>query len=267
MAEDNDFYSASPNRSEPAPELAIAPEESDEQMDTSLGETTAEDNEPAEETTVLGGITDQEFAAEAKRRTDPSEKETAGGLDAIPAWLMVLFSALGLTASVALVLATIEHAKNPEAQLSCDLNAYVSCGASLSSWKSEVFFGFPNALLGTVAFAALLTVSVLLVSNVKLPRWFWMAMTVASTLALLFVYWFAWQSAFSMQKLCPWCMVIWFSMIALFIIIVGRASRAQIPGLGWLGRVMVRDWWGFSAVMYGLLVLIVILGLGSKLFS
>lgn len=218
------------------------------------------------DTQQLEPMSDQDFADEMKRRTEPSEHEKMGGLDAVSAWIMVVLAALGWVSSMALTVATIEHARNPGATLSCDINTYISCGASMESWKSEVL-GVPNALLGLVAFTALLTIAVILVAQRTLPRWFWIVMVTASVGALLSVYWFAWQSAFSLQTLCPWCVLVWIVMVALFILIVGHGCRAQIPGFSWLGRSMIRDWWGFAAVMYGLLILIVILGLGSKLFS
>ncbi|AOZ72526.1 hypothetical protein BK816_03800 [Boudabousia tangfeifanii] len=219
-----------------------------------------------EKSDVLSQLSDKEIAAESAKRWAPSEHEVAGGLDFIPAIFAVLLSLAGLGASLKLVLATLEHAAHPDQALGCDLSAWISCGASMDSWQSHVL-GMPNAIIGLIAFSALSVVMVLLLSKVKLPTWFWVAMSVCATAALLFVYWFAWISVFTFKALCPWCLVVWAVMLPLFVIIVGRAARAQFPGLRWLGRSLVRDWWGFLVVMYILLAIIIFAGLGTRLFG
>ncbi|OKL46461.1 hypothetical protein BSR28_08040 [Boudabousia liubingyangii] len=270
-----DAANVDPNRANPVEAEANAssqPQEVAENLKAGSAESPESETEitgPADEASEESEskkLSDAELYAELKARNQPSEHEAAGGLDFLPSLSLLLLSLIGLVSSVALTVATIGHAKDPLAKQSCDINSWISCGASMSSWKSEIL-GIPNALVGVMAFAALSTVAVLLLSKVQIARWFWIAMSFAAVVALLFVYWFAWESAFTFRALCPWCMVTWVVMIAIFTILVGRAARAQIPGLGWLGRPMVREWWAFMAIMYALIVIIIVAGLGTRLFS
>ncbi|WP_240777607.1 vitamin K epoxide reductase family protein [Nonomuraea basaltis] len=49
-------------------------------------------------------------------------------------------------------------AADPGADLSCNINSVVSCGAVGSSWQAHLF-GFPNAFLGLVAEPVVITIA------------------------------------------------------------------------------------------------------------
>ncbi|MBV7364041.1 vitamin K epoxide reductase family protein [Actinomycetaceae bacterium TAE3-ERU4] len=229
-------------------------------------ESVAYKDETVEKEDSLAGISEKELYAELAERNRSSEHELAGGLDFWPSLTVTILSLLGLLASAALVLATIGHAQAPDKKQSCDINSWISCGASLSSWKSALF-GVPNALLGVIAFSALTAIGVLLLSRVQLPRWVWLGLFLASMGAVLFVYWFAYESAFSFKTICPWCLLVWIVTIALFVVLSGRALKNQLPGMGWLGRPMVREWWAFLVIMYTLIAIVLLAGLGTAFFS
>lgn len=133
-------------------------------------------------------------------------------------WLfgtMLLSSCLSLTASFVLSVDAIALARNPGTQLSCNINAVISCGTVGSSWQSHVF-GFPNAFLGLMAEPVVIVIAVASLGGVRFPRWFMLSAQVVYTLGLVFAYWLFSQSMFVIGALCPWCLLVTVSTTFVF---------------------------------------------------
>jgi uncharacterized membrane protein len=134
------------------------------------------------------------------------------------AWIFgtMLFSAgLSLIASFVLSIDAVELAKNPGADLSCNINAVISCGAVGSSWQASLF-GFPNAFLGLVAEPVVITVAVASLGGVRFPRWFMFAAQIVYSVGVGFAYWLFYQAMFNIGALCPWCLLITVSTTLVF---------------------------------------------------
>lgn len=128
----------------------------------------------------------------------------------------MLFSAcLSLLASFVLSVDALELAKNPAADLSCNINAAISCGAVGNSWQASLL-GFPNAFLGMIAEAVVITIAVAGLGGTKFPRWFMAAAQGVYTIGLIFAYWLFYQSMFVIGALCPWCLLITLSTTLVF---------------------------------------------------
>lgn len=128
----------------------------------------------------------------------------------------MLFSAcLSMLASFVLSVDALELAKNPAAELSCNINAAISCGAVGTSWQASLF-GFPNAFLGMIAEAVVITIAVASLGGTKFPRWFMFSAQIIYTLGLIFAYWLFYQSMFVIGALCPWCLLITLSTTLVF---------------------------------------------------
>lgn len=84
---------------------------------------------------------------------------------------MLLSSLLGLVASLVLSADAVVLAANPNAALSCNLTAKISCGAVGVAWQSSLL-GFPNAFLGLIAEPVVITIAVAGLGGVRFPRWF-----------------------------------------------------------------------------------------------
>lgn len=126
------------------------------------------------------------------------------------AWIfgtMLVSACLSLTASFVLSIDAVRLAADPGADLSCDINSVVSCGAVGSSWQASLF-GFPNAFLGLVAEPVVITIAVASLGRVRFPRWFMFAAQVVYTLGLVFAYWLFYQSMYVIGTLCPWCLLV-----------------------------------------------------------
>lgn len=121
--------------------------------------------------------------------------------------VMLLSASISLLASFVLAIDTIELAKNSETTLSCDINSILSCGTVAKSWQAEVF-GFPNVFLGLIFEPIVITLAVLGLSGMIIPRWFALVEQFVYFLASVFAIWLFWQSIAFIGALCPWCLTI-----------------------------------------------------------
>lgn len=189
-------------------------------------------------------------------RSRPTAHQRAGGAPRELGWMLTVGGLLGLWASMMLVLSQLRLLRDPDAALGCDLNPLIGCGSFLQSWQSSVL-GPPNALIGTVAFAATMTVGVVLLSGARPARWFWRALLAGSTGAILSVLWFQYQAFTTIRGLCPYCLVVWAVTIPIFVHVLARAVQGgHVPAGERLRRALVQDRWVIVAVWYALVVLL-----------
>jgi uncharacterized membrane protein len=120
---------------------------------------------------------------------------------------MLVGAILSLIASFVLSAEAIELARNPNAQLSCSVNAIVNC-ATVAAHPSASLFGFPNSFLGMVAEPVVITVAIAGLAGVKFPRRFMFVAQICYTLGLIFALWLFYMSFFVIQALCPWCLLV-----------------------------------------------------------
>lgn len=128
---------------------------------------------------------------------------------------LVLIGLVGLTAAFALTLEKIHKLTNPDEAASCDYSVIVQCGKNLASWQGSLL-GFPNPLIGLMAWSVVITIGVSVFAGARYPNWLWRGLNIGALGALVFVIWLFSQSVFILGTLCPWCMVTWISAIPLF---------------------------------------------------
>lgn len=149
------------------------------------------------------------------RRTDPPGIE---GFRHSRQWVfgtMLVSALISLTASFVLSYDAVLLAANPAAELSCNVNEVLSCGAVGVAWQSSLF-GFPNAFLGLIAEPVVITIAVASLGGVRFPRWFMFSAQVVYALGLIFAYWLFYQSMFVIGALCPWCLLVTLSTTLVF---------------------------------------------------
>lgn len=129
--------------------------------------------------------------------------------------VMLVASAVALAASFMLSAETLELARNPGQHLACDVNGTLSCSAVMQSWQAEIvrFAGlsFPNAFFGIAAESVFVTVAVVGMCRVEVPRWFGACTWFGGLAALAYSYWLTTQSMFVINALCPWCLTLMFA--------------------------------------------------------
>lgn len=170
-------------------------------------------------------------------------------------WVLIA-GVVGLAAALALTIEKIEILINPDYVPTCSINPVLSCGSVMITPQASVF-GFPNPLIGVVAFTVVLVTGVLAVAKVSLPRWYWAGLAVATLLGAAFVHWLIFQSLYRIGALCPYCMVVWAVTIPLLVV---AASIALAPGDS--GSALVRtlySWrWSVVALWFTGVVLLIL---------
>jgi uncharacterized membrane protein len=152
---------------------------------------------------------------------DPARVPAAG------AWWVLIAGVIGLAASMTLTVEKIALLRNPSYVPSCNINPIVSCGSVMLTPQASVL-GFPNPLLGLVAFTVVIVTGLLAVAKAPLPQWYWYGLTVGVLIGSVFVHWLIFQSLYRIGALCPYCMVVWVVTVSLLVV---AASIAFSPAL------------------------------------
>ena len=132
-------------------------------------------------------------------------------------WLfgtMLTFGITGLIASFTLAVEEFALLKDPNTVLSCSFNLVLNCATVMKTWQASVF-GFPNMFIGLMGFPMVIMIALLGLSKVKFPRWFLIGAEIGYVVFTLFAYWLFFSSVYVIQVLCPWCLVVTFSMTML----------------------------------------------------
>jgi len=185
---------------------------------------------------------------------------------------MLVSSILSLIASLVLAIDAVKLAAEPAGQLSCDINAVLSCGTVAKAWQSQLF-GFPNAFIGLMTEPVVITVAIAGLGLVTFPRWFMRVAHVVYGLGLVFALWLLSQSLFVINSLCPWCLLVTGSTITVFSTITrvvlleniwNFAPERQEKIVSFLSR-----GWGrvFYAGSYASIIIVIFIKYGYELFN
>lgn len=189
--------------------------------------------------------------AHAARAAAESEAGLAGSVRQRPfAILLLLTSIVGWTASGVLVLERLRVYADSSYVTSCDINPWISCGTVFQTWQAAIF-GFPNPLIGVVAFAVTITVAVSMLAGAHFSRWYWAAVQAGVTLGMGFVVWLWSQALFDIYILCLYCIVVWTAMIPMFVFTTVRnLAHGVIPAPAGLVRFLTEWAWAITALLW-----------------
>ncbi|MDY0811340.1 vitamin K epoxide reductase family protein [Kitasatospora purpeofusca] len=155
--------------------------------------------------------------------------------------LFLLLSALvGLAASAVLTFDKLRILEDPSYIPSCNINPVISCGSVMRTAQAEVF-GFPNPLLGLAAFGALAAVGAGLLAGAAYRRWFWLGLQAGTLFGVGFTHWLIGQALYDIGALCPYCMVVWVTVVALFWYTTLHNLRSGVIPVGPRLRPVVRE--------------------------
>ncbi|PLS31162.1 Vitamin K epoxide reductase [Bifidobacterium margollesii] len=154
--------------------------------------------------------------------------------------LMLVFSLAALIISLGLSAETLLLARNPGSKLDCDVNSVISCSTVAQSWQAEIIkFGdmsFPNAFFGIAAESVFVTIAVLGLARISVPRWFAVCTWLGGLAALAYAYWLFTQSVFVINALCLWCLGLMFSTTLQFMTLSHATVTVQnLPRLNGTG--------------------------------
>jgi len=140
----------------------------------------------------------------------------------------------------------------------------ISCGSVMKSDQASVF-GFPNPMLGLVAYAVVICVGTSLLAGAVFPGWYWLAFEAGCLFGIGFVSWLQFESLYRIGALCLWCCLAWLATILLFWYVTSfnvRNGLLPAPGpvkaffaefawvlpllhTGVVGMLILTRWWDF----------------------
>ncbi|NLE80887.1 MAG: vitamin K epoxide reductase family protein [Rhodococcus sp.] len=123
-------------------------------------------------------------------------------------WVLLIGGIVGLIASFVLTVEKFSVAADATYRPSCSINQVLDCGSVMSTEQASVF-GFPNPLLGIAGFALVAATGAGLLAGARFTRWYWLALQIGVTAAVVFVHWLIVQSLYVIGALCPYCMIVW----------------------------------------------------------
>jgi uncharacterized membrane protein len=168
---------------------------------------------------------------------------------------VLIAGVLGLTAALTLTIEKIEILINPSYVPSCSINPVLSCGSVMVTPQASAF-GFPNPLIGIVAFTVVLVTGVLAVFKVALPRWYWGGLAIGTLLGVGFIHWLIFQSLYRIGALCPYCMVVWAITIPLLVVAAAIALQPRLEN--GVARFVYQWRWSLVTLWFTALILMIL---------
>lgn len=186
--------------------------------------------------------------------------------------IMLVFGVIGLITSFILSVEEIHLLLNPDAALSCTINLVLNCSVVMQTWQAQVF-GFPNMFIGLMGFPIVITIALLGLSRVAFPRWFAIGMEIGILFWTLFAYWLFFNSVYVIQVLCPWCLIVTFSMTMLlgastYYTISKNSFRLAAKPLAAVRKFIDKGYYQLIIASWVVLMIaLVIIKFGSDLFA
>lgn len=191
---------------------------------------------------------------------------------------VIVFSIMiagGLAALVAAFVLTLEKFhlyEDPNAILSCSFNLVLNCSTVMETWQARVF-GFPNMLIGLMAFSVVVTFALAGMVGLKFPRWWLISANIGFLLGLIFAYWLFFQSVYAIQVLCPWCLIVTTATTLIFSSMLHYNLKHNVFGLKgkWNDRIQRFLKGGYHQAIVlawiALMVVLVFVKFGADLFA
>ena len=185
---------------------------------------------------------------------------------------MLISAVLSLIAAFVLSVESFHLAQNPNAELSCSINAIINC-ASVMKHPSAELFGFPNSYLGLIAEPIVITVAIAGLAGVRFSRPFMAAAQVGYTAGLVFAYYLFYVSVFTIGALCPWCLLVTISTTLVFMSLLHYNIREDNLYLSDKISKLLQEWVKkdydrfFTAVILAAMVFLVLFKYQDGLFG
>ncbi|MFD2686624.1 vitamin K epoxide reductase family protein [Streptomyces phyllanthi] len=130
-------------------------------------------------------------------------------------WLLVITGALGVLGSFVITVDKFRLLENAAYVPSCSLSPVVSCTSVMRSAQAAVF-GFPNPVIGLIAFGAVTAIGFGLLAGARYRRWYWLGLNLGTLGGAVFCMWLMTQALYEIGALCLWCMLVWAATIVMF---------------------------------------------------
>ncbi|MFI9003398.1 vitamin K epoxide reductase family protein [Streptomyces sp. NPDC053541] len=196
-------------------------------------------------------------AAAASGTAAREDSRTIGASRAF-AWLLMITGAAGLLASWVITIDKIKLLEDPDFVPGCSLNPIVSCGNIMKSEQASVF-GFPNPMLGLVAYSVVIAIGVGLLAGARYRRWYWLGLNAGTLFGVGFCTWLMQQSLYEINSLCLWCCLAWVATIVMFWYVTSHNVRSgALPAPAGLRTFFAEFTWVLPVVHIGIIGMLVL---------
>ncbi|MGW6745986.1 vitamin K epoxide reductase family protein [Streptomyces sp. NPDC055025] len=174
------------------------------------------------------------------------------------ALLLVITGAAGLLAAWVITLDKFKLLEDPDFVPGCSLNPVVSCGNIMKSEQASAF-GFPNPMLGLVAYAVVIAIGAGLLAGARYRRWFWLGLNAGTLFGVGFCTWLQYQSLYNINSLCLWCCLAWVATIVMFWYVTSHNVRnGTLPAPGALRGFLGEFTWVLPALHIGIIGMLIL---------
>ncbi|MFD3557749.1 vitamin K epoxide reductase family protein [Streptomyces goshikiensis] len=182
---------------------------------------------------------------------------TVGGSRAL-ALLLVITGAAGLLAAWVITIDKFKLLEDPNFTPGCSLNPIVSCGNIMKSDQAAVF-GFPNPMLGLVAYGIVICVGMSLLAGARFRSWYWLTLNAGTLFGVVFCAWLMYQSLYNINSLCLWCCLAWVATIFMFWYVTAHNVRERLlPAPGWLRGFLDEFTWVLPVLHVGIIGMLIL---------
>ncbi|MET9960185.1 vitamin K epoxide reductase family protein [Streptomyces sp. NPDC006326] len=182
---------------------------------------------------------------------------TVGGSRGL-ALLLVITGAAGLLAAWVITIDKFKLLEDPNFTPGCSLNPIVSCGNIMKSDQAAVF-GFPNPMLGLVAYGIVICVGMSLLAGARFRRWYWLTFNAGTLFGVVFCAWLTYQSLYTINSLCLWCCGAWVATIFMFWYVTAHNVRERLlPAPGWLRAFLDEFPWVLPVLHVGVIGMLIL---------
>ncbi|MGW7361258.1 vitamin K epoxide reductase family protein [Streptomyces sp. NPDC054802] len=193
-----------------------------------------------------------------RRRAVREPGRDAVGTGRAFAWMLVATGAAGLLAAWVLTIDKFKLLEDPGFTPGCSLNPVVSCGNIMKSEQAAVF-GFPNPMLGLVAYSMVIAFGVALLAGARYRRWFWLGVNAGTGCGVVFCTWLQYQSLYEINALCLWCSLAWVATIIMLWYVTSHNVRNGIlPAPAALRGFFVEFTWVLPVLHVGIIGVLVL---------
>lgn len=170
------------------------------------------------------------------------------------AWVLTVGGLLGLLAALTLTIERFKLLEDSSYVPSCSLNPVLSCGSVMTTDQAALF-GFPNPILGIVAFTVVVTTGILTLAKIELPHWYWLGLSIGTLFGEVFIHWLIDQSLYEIGALCPYCMVVWFVTMPIFVVSLSQLVDREHAGTA--ARFLLEWRWTILALWYAVVIALI----------
>ncbi|MEU3775709.1 vitamin K epoxide reductase family protein [Streptomyces sp. NPDC046876] len=174
------------------------------------------------------------------------------------AWLLVITGAAGLVAAWVITIDKFKLLEDPNFTPGCSLNPIVSCGNIMKSEQASAF-GFPNPMMGLVAYGIVICVGMSLLAGARFRPWYWLTFNAGCLFGVVFCAWLTYQSLYNINALCLWCCLAWVATIFLFWYVTAHNVReGLLPAPGWLRGFLDEFTWVLPVLHVGIIGMLIL---------